>query len=62
VVREGQQAGALREDVSADLVVHYFFGCVHHLGTWYREGGALSAEEVASHFADLLLAGLRPER
>ncbi len=58
LVEEGQQAGELRPEVSADLVVHQFFGGVHHLGTWYRPDGELRPEEIGRTFADLLLRGL----
>jgi hypothetical protein len=46
--------------VPAEMVVDFFFGSVHHLGTWYNPGGPLTAAEVGRHFADLLLASLRP--
>lgn len=58
LVEEGRDSGVFRSDVPADLVVHYFFGSVHHLGAWYREGGALSAKDVGRHYADLLLGAL----
>ncbi len=61
MVAQGQGEGVFRDDVSADLVVNYFFGSVHHLSTWYHPGGALTGEDVGRHFADLLVAGLRPE-
>ncbi|MEJ3657431.1 TetR/AcrR family transcriptional regulator [Actinomycetes bacterium KLBMP 9759] len=60
IVRDGQEAGVFRADAPADLTVHFFFGGVHHLGTWYRPDGPLSAADVGNQFADLLLAGLRP--
>ncbi|KAA2261724.1 TetR/AcrR family transcriptional regulator [Solihabitans fulvus] len=60
LVEEGQRTGVFRADTPADLVVAYFFGSVHHLGTWYSDSGPLSAEQVGDHFADLLLASLRP--
>ncbi|MCY9784536.1 TetR/AcrR family transcriptional regulator [Nocardiopsis sp. EMB25] len=60
LVQQGQREGAFRDDVPADLVVDYFFGSVHHLGTWYRKDGALSGEDVARYFADMLISGLRP--
>nr|WP_232661495.1 TetR/AcrR family transcriptional regulator [Pseudonocardia sp. TRM90224] len=60
IVREGQEAGLFRADAPTDLTVHFFFGSVHHLGTWYRPDGPLSAADVGNQFADLLLAGLRP--
>jgi AcrR family transcriptional regulator len=57
---EGQRAHVFRADVPADLVVDFFFGSVHHLGTWYHTDGALSGTAIGQHFADLLLASLRP--
>ncbi|WP_030622857.1 TetR/AcrR family transcriptional regulator [Streptomyces sclerotialus] len=60
LIEEGQQAGVFTADVPADLVVDYHFGSVHHLGTWYREGGPLTPQQVADHLADLLLRALRP--
>ncbi|MEW1655421.1 MULTISPECIES: TetR/AcrR family transcriptional regulator [unclassified Streptomyces] len=60
LVEEGQRTGVFTPDVPADLVVDYHFGSVHHLGTWYREDGPLSPQQVADHLADLLLRALRP--
>ena len=59
MVEEGQAAGVFRADVPADLTVHYYFGSVHHLATWYSPDGPLPAKEVGRHYADLLLASLR---
>ncbi len=59
LIEEGQRAGDFREEIRPDLVVDYFFGSVHHLGTWYRQGGPLSADQVAREFADLLLYSVR---
>ncbi|WP_116047631.1 TetR/AcrR family transcriptional regulator [Amycolatopsis palatopharyngis] len=60
LVEEGQRSGEFRADQPADLVVDFFFGAVHHLGFWYSPQGALSAQQVGDHFADLLLNSLRP--
>lgn len=60
-VEEGQRTGLFRDDVSADLVVNYHFGSVHHLGSWYRKRGRLSAQRVADDFARLLLSSLCPD-
>ncbi|WP_214416128.1 TetR/AcrR family transcriptional regulator [Sphaerisporangium fuscum] len=60
LIVEGQRTQVFRDDVQADLVVDFFFGSVHHLGTWYRTDGPLTGPEVGRHFADLLLASLRP--
>lgn len=59
LVEEGQRDGVFRTDKSPDLVVDFFFGAVHHLGTWFRSDGDLSGSEVGEHFADLLLDSLR---
>ncbi|QHC21965.1 TetR/AcrR family transcriptional regulator [Streptomyces sp. GS7] len=60
LVEEGQRTGVFAADIPADLVVDYHFGSVHHLGTWYREDGPLSPQQVADHLAELLLRALRP--
>ena len=60
LIEEGQKSGVFRSDKSADLVVDFFFGAVHHLGTWFRADGELTGEDVGRNFADLLLASLRP--
>jgi len=62
LIEEGQRTGVFRGDKQAELVVDFFFGAVHHLGTWFRPDGELTGEEVGQHFADLLLDSLRPER
>ncbi|MDX2648695.1 TetR/AcrR family transcriptional regulator [Streptomyces sp. NBC_00510] len=59
LVEEGQREGVFRQEVRPDLVVDFFFGAVHHLGTWYREDGPLSADQVAADFADMLLHSVR---
>ena len=61
LVEEGQQDGAFRKDVPADLAVHFFFGSVNQLGTWYHREGGLTRQQIAEHYADLFLASLRAE-
>ncbi|MBB3089020.1 AcrR family transcriptional regulator [Nocardioides albus] len=58
LIVEGQESGAFRDDVSADLCVDYFFGSVHHLPMWLKPTGRLTAEEVGRSFAELFIAGL----
>lgn len=60
LVIEGQRDGVFRDDVPAEMVVDFFFGAVHHLGTWYRPDGPLTGPEIGRHFADLLLGSLTP--
>jgi AcrR family transcriptional regulator len=59
LVIEGQRSGVFSDAVPAELVVDFFFGSVHHLGTWYHVDGRLSGPDVGRHFADLLLSSLR---
>ncbi|MFI0449990.1 TetR/AcrR family transcriptional regulator [Actinomadura sp. 6N118] len=59
LVEEGQRAGAFRAEPPADLAVHFFFGAVHQIPTWYHAGGRLKAEAISVHYVDLLLDGLR---
>ena len=59
LIEEGQRAGHFRAGLRPDLAVDFFFGSVHHLGTWYHADGPLSAREVAAEFSDLLLHSLR---
>ncbi|GIH77973.1 TetR/AcrR family transcriptional regulator [Planobispora longispora] len=62
LVTEGQREGVFRDDIPADIVVDFFFGSVHHLGTWYSPEGPISGAGLGAHFADLLLTSLRPEK
>ncbi|MEO8888215.1 MAG: TetR/AcrR family transcriptional regulator [Jatrophihabitantaceae bacterium] len=59
LIEEGQRSGVLTRDVPADLAVHFVYGAIHQIGTWYHRGGPLSAEHVAAHFDRLVLSGLR---
>ncbi|WP_433433422.1 TetR/AcrR family transcriptional regulator [Nonomuraea sp. CA-141351] len=58
LVAEGQREGVFSDRVPAELVVDYFFGSVHHLGTWFHTEGPLTGAQVGRHFADLLLTSL----
>ncbi|WP_113704340.1 TetR/AcrR family transcriptional regulator [Nonomuraea lactucae] len=58
MVAQGQLEGTFSDRVPAELVVDYFFGSVHHLGTWFHANGTLTGAQVGKHFADLLLASL----
>ncbi|MFI6906506.1 TetR/AcrR family transcriptional regulator [Nonomuraea sp. NPDC050394] len=60
LVTEGQREGVFREDIQAEIVVDFFFGSVHHLGSWYHADGPLSGAEVGRQFAELLLTSLKP--
>lgn len=62
LVADGQRDGVFSDAVPAELVMDFFFGSVHHLGTWYHVDGPLSGAEVGKHFADLLLRSLHPDK
>lgn len=57
IVEEGIEAGVFRE-VDARLTSFAFLGVLNWMITWYRHDGSLSGEQIADHFADLLLSGL----
>lgn len=60
LVEEGQRSSEFRSDLSADVVVNYFLGAVHHIGQWYSDSRPPGMAAVADSFADMLLASLVP--
>lgn len=59
ILEDGQREGTLRDDISADLAAHAFFGSVHHLFTWFDPEGPMTAAQVGDSLADLLVRGLQ---
>jgi AcrR family transcriptional regulator len=59
LIEEGQRSGAFTADVPADVAVHFLYGAINQLVTWYRRGGKLSPADLAAHFDRLILSGLR---
>ncbi len=57
-VEEGIRDGSIAV-CNVKLASFALAGAVNWIGTWYRPEGALSAEEIATQFADLLTQGLR---
>lgn len=57
-VEEGIRDGSIGE-CNAKLASFALAGAVNWIGTWYRPEGALTADEIASEFANLLTQGLR---
>jgi hypothetical protein len=41
------------------VAVHFFFGSVNQLGTWYHRDGELSRDQIAEHYAELFMTALR---
>ena len=58
LLREGMAAGELRYDLDVDLVYRFLRDTVWVAVTWYRPGGALSAEQVADQYLTILLEGI----
>ncbi|SCL33812.1 transcriptional regulator, TetR family [Micromonospora rhizosphaerae] len=59
LVREGQQSGVVRTDVSATVITHTFLSALGNTHTWFRPGGPLSFAEVGHQLVALFVGGLR---
>lgn len=60
VIADAQRAGELRDDLSAKMLTLGLLDLVNGSVFWFREDGALSADELADVFAALFLDGARP--
>jgi AcrR family transcriptional regulator len=58
LLQEGVDAGELRPDLDVDLVYRFLRDTVWVAVTWYRPGGALSADQVADQYLTILLEGI----
>ncbi|MEU5940213.1 TetR/AcrR family transcriptional regulator [Micromonospora sp. NPDC047548] len=58
LVREGQQAGVVRGDVSATVVTHTFLSALGNIHTWFRPDGPLTFTEVGHQLVALFVGGL----
>jgi TetR/AcrR family transcriptional regulator, cholesterol catabolism regulator len=58
LLQEGMDAGELRQDLDVDLVYRFLRDTVWVAVTWYRPGGALSADQVADQYLSILLEGI----
>jgi AcrR family transcriptional regulator len=58
VLAEGVESGELRQDLDIDLVYRFLRDTVWVAVTWYRPGGALSADQVADQYLSILLEGI----
>jgi AcrR family transcriptional regulator len=58
LLQEGMEAGELRQDLDVDLVYRFLRDTVWVAVTWYRPGGALSADQVADQYLSILLEGI----
>ncbi len=58
LIAEGVQAGVYRPELNVKMAANLVLSSVNWAYTWYRPGGALSPQDVATSFEQMLLAGL----
>lgn len=58
LVQSAVDEGALRSDIPPDLISRLLFGMVNSLIEWYRPGGPVDAEILATSIATLAFDGL----
>jgi AcrR family transcriptional regulator len=58
LIRGGIAAGEFRP-VNPKLIAFAIIGTGLNVGRWYRPDGELSPEQIAAHYVDFILAGLR---
>jgi AcrR family transcriptional regulator len=58
LVRAAMDEGALRSDLSPELVSRLLFGMVNSLVEWYRAEGAVSADDLSDAIATFAFSGL----
>jgi AcrR family transcriptional regulator len=58
LVRAAVDEGALRDDIDPDVISRLLFGMVNSLIEWYRPGGPVDADVLASSIATLAFDGL----
>ncbi len=57
LIQEGKSAGVF-SSIDASFTARSILGVLNWTITWYRPGGSLTPEEIASQYADLFLKGL----
>ena len=58
-IREGVEQGEFRE-LDVKLAARAVISCLNWMARWWRPEGPQTAEELASDYVDLLIAGFRP--
>ena len=59
LIEEGVQAGVYRPELNIKMAANLVLSSVNWAYTWYRPGGALSPQDVATSFEQMLLSGLQ---
>jgi AcrR family transcriptional regulator len=62
LVQEAVDEGALRSDISPEVISRLLFGTVNSLVEWYRPGGALSPDQLAETVTAMAFDGLLPRQ
>jgi len=63
VLRQGQEEGALREDIPVDVAAMALFGTVNWMHRWYSPAYPVPPEDIAEGFAQVFLSGFAaPDR
>jgi AcrR family transcriptional regulator len=57
-VNEGVASGELRSDIQPRVTVHAIFGMLNWMFRWFVPGKSLTADEVATDFAEILVRGI----
>jgi AcrR family transcriptional regulator len=58
LVAAAAREGAVRDDITPDLISRLLFGMVNSLTEWYRPGGPVDADHLAESLATLAFDGL----
>lgn len=60
LIKEAQANGEIHADLDPQLLAAQVFGSVVWVYTWYRPGGAVSADTLAAFITDFLRRGMTP--
>jgi AcrR family transcriptional regulator len=58
VITSGQKAKVIRTDVDAKVATFNILGALNTLHHWFRDGGPLSADDIARQYSDMFVAAL----
>ncbi len=58
LIEQGQAEGVIRTDLTADMLINFFYGAVHQLDAWYHPEGPITVEQVGDFYAELFLSTL----
>ncbi|WP_100402989.1 TetR/AcrR family transcriptional regulator [Bacillus sp. FJAT-42315] len=62
VIREGQESGDFRTEVSAEISTMAIIGMVNWTYKWFKKDGKLTMEQIGEIFNDLLIHALMTEQ